>query len=66
VRNGDLRLAGELVSNSSYGYGRLEIYIDGEWGTVCDDSFGYTDANIACQQLGYSFAINILANSNSL
>ena len=36
--------------------GRLEIYLNSEWGTVCDDNFGYAEAIVACRQLGYSKA----------
>ena len=34
--------------------GRLEIYNSDIWGTVCDDGFGLTEANVACQELGYT------------
>ena len=47
---GQLRLAGSNIANE----GRVEICVDNLWGTVCDDSWGSTDASVACHQLGYS------------
>ena len=41
-----------LVASSLPREGRLEIYHNGEWGTVCDDYFGRTEASVACDHLG--------------
>lgn len=55
---GDVRL---VDGNSTAG--RVEIYLDGVWGTVCDDYWDVTDGNVVCRQLGFSGAISVQSNA---
>jgi len=46
-----LLLTVRLVGGRQPYEGRLEVYYNGTWGTVCDDAFGNVDATVACKSL---------------
>lgn len=47
---GEVRLSGGYSPLE----GTVEICVDGEWGSVCDDLWSSEDANVVCRQLGFS------------
>lgn len=34
--------------------GRVDVYIDDQWGSICDDSWGDIEAAVVCRQLGWA------------
>lgn len=50
-KDGDVRLTKMMLVGRD---GVVEIYYNGEWGTICDDGFGDTEAAIVCRQLGFA------------
>lgn len=47
------------------GFGsRVEIYHDGEWGTVCGVGFGDEEGEVICRQLGHSGLDRLIRNVN--
>ncbi|XP_033101733.1 coagulation factor V-like [Anneissia japonica] len=49
----DEELLVRLVDGNTTLEGRVEVFFDGVWGTVCGDSFGSSDAKVICKMLGF-------------
>jgi len=49
-QNGQVRLTNGATPRE----GRVEVCYYNQWGTVCDDAFGFFEAKVICKQLGWA------------
>ncbi|XP_062280245.1 galectin-3-binding protein A-like [Scomber scombrus] len=61
MEKGFIRLAGGQYSHE----GRVEIFHDGVWGTVCDDGWDMNNAHVVCRQLHFPGAKEALVSFGS-
>ena len=52
ITEGSFRISGSTSST-----GRVEIFYNDQWGTICDHGWDMNDANVLCKQLGFYQAL---------
>ncbi|KAM7451829.1 hypothetical protein ABFA07_000829 [Porites harrisoni] len=46
-----------ITANDDIGGGRIEVYHNGQWGTICDKSWSEQASKVACRELGFKTAL---------
>ena len=53
-----------LVGGNTTLEGRVEVYRENQWGTVCDDTWDINTGHVVCRQLGFPPAISVSGNAS--
>ena len=46
-------LSVRLVNGTTYS-GDVELFVNGYWGAICDESWDQLDADVVCRMIGYN------------
>ncbi len=61
--DGDLRLVNDFDPavnfNTADHIGRLEVFLNGTWGSVCIKEFDVYEGDIACREMGFFYAYRL-------
>ncbi|XP_069191326.1 neurotrypsin isoform X2 [Procambarus clarkii] len=53
-----------LVGGGGPSEGNVQVEVDGVWGFVCDDGFGFVEADLVCRELGFKRAETFTRNNH--
>ena len=54
----------ELLDGGGFpNQGRVSLFYNGQYGTICDDQWGIDDAHVVCRMLGYPRALEATTDS---
>lgn len=51
--DGDVRLMGTGDAESQDGKGRVELFMEGKWWSICSNGWTNDSAAVACKQMGF-------------
>lgn len=54
VKKSDLKVRLVSPSPDLPFVGRVEVFYNSQWGTICDDSFSYSETRVVCGMLNYT------------
>lgn len=52
--NGPIRLWRNGITSPTYNSGRVQVFVNGQWGNICRGTSGSSAARVICRQLGFS------------